>query len=206
MTIHKRPATESAHDLVRLAGLDEVAYQPARRTLVPMVVALAGLLAVVALLVGYVARPLGWPDAGGAPRAGQPAPAFALSGLDGRRVDLADYRGRPVIINFWATWCVPCRKEMPDLEAAARQHREHGLIVLAVNVQEEPERVRAFLDELRLRELLPLLDTNATVVARYQVVSLPTTYLVDRRGQLRDRHVGQLDAGDLARRLERILD
>lgn len=166
--------------------------------------ALVGLLLLAGLGLWYTARPLERLSDGRL-RAGQPAPSFTLADLAGRHVALADYRGRPVVINFWATWCVPCRKEMPDLEAAARRHREHGLVILAVNVYEGPEVVQAFMDELRLRELVPLLDTDAAVVARYQVIALPTTYFVDRQGQIRDVHLGPLDATSLEQKLARIL-
>lgn len=206
MTTHEQPSVRPTDDLAQPAPLDGRAYRPTRRTIVPIVMALASVLIVALLLAGYIVRQPGGLAGGGVLRAGQPAPSFALPDLDGRRVALADYRGRPAIVNFWATWCVPCRKEMPDLEAAARRYREQGLVVLAINVQEEPERVRAFLDELQLRELVPLLDANAAVVTRYQIVALPSTFFVDRRGQLRDSHVGQLDGSDLARKLERLLN
>jgi thiol-disulfide isomerase/thioredoxin len=200
---HQRPA-EPRRDVARLTPLPSVEPPPTRRRSAQLALAILGLALLAGLGLWYAVRPLERLD-GGRLRPGQAAPGFTLTDLAGRQVTLSDYRGRPVVINFWATWCVPCRKEMPDLEAAARRHREHGLVVLAVNVHEGPALVKPFMDDLGLREIVPLLDTNATAVARYQVVGLPTTYFIDRQGQIRDIHMGPLDAASIAQKLARIM-
>lgn len=166
--------------------------------------ALLSLLLLGLLGVWLLARPSVASDAG-ARVDGRLAPSFALPDPDGRRVALSDFRGRPVVVNFWATWCVPCRKEMPDLDAAALTHRERGLVIVAINVQEEPSQVRAFFEDLSLRHLIPVLDFNAKTVTSYEVFVLPTTYFIDRAGVIRNVHRGQLDADALAQRLNLIL-
>lgn len=112
-----------------------------------------------------------------------PAPEWDLIDLDGRRVRLQDFRGRVVFLNFWATWCVPCRDEMPAMETLSRELGPHGLAVLAVNYKEPPALVSGFARELALA--LPLLlDPEGNVAAQYRLVGLPATYFIDRRGAL----------------------
>lgn len=122
----------------------------------------------------------------------EPAPEFELPGLDGRRVGLRALRGRVVLVNFWATWCAPCREEMPALDRLARELAPRGLVVLAVNHQEDAEGVRAFVRELGLG-LPVLLDAEGTVAERYRVRGLPTTAFVARDGTLVGVAVGYRD-------------
>jgi len=113
----------------------------------------------------------------------EPAPPVTLRDLAGRSVQLDDFRGRVVVLNVWATWCQPCREELPAMEALARELAPRGLTILAVNHQEPEARVAAFAREYRLT--LPiLLDPDGQVVARYRAVGLPATYFVDRIGRL----------------------
>jgi peroxiredoxin len=137
---------------------------------------------------------------------GQPAPTFDLATLDGSRVALTDFRGRPVVINFWATWCVPCRVEMPMLIGAWRDNREWGLEVLAVNLtdQERGKDVRRFVAELALPFHVAL-DARGRVRERYDLVSLPTTVFVDSAGTIRARHSGPLSEHNLSEGLAAIL-
>jgi peroxiredoxin len=113
----------------------------------------------------------------------QPAPAVVLRDLTGRPVRLEDYRGRVVVLNVWATWCQPCREELPVMDALARELSARGLTILAVNHQETEARVAAFVDEYRLT-LPVLLDPDGQVAARYRALGLPATYVIDRAGRL----------------------
>src|SRR5262245_60957034 len=112
-----------------------------------------------------------------------PAPDFALVGLDGKTVRLGDLRGRVVFLNFWATWCPPCREEMPAMQALAAELEKEGLVVLAVNYAETAEVAEAFVQETGLT-LPVLLDGDGAIARRYRVPGLPASFFVDRRGAL----------------------
>ncbi|RME44340.1 MAG: TlpA family protein disulfide reductase [Chloroflexi bacterium] len=135
---------------------------------------------------------------------GQPAPAFTLRDVEGTEVTLKDFRGRPVLINFWATWCAPCRSEMPIIEEAYQQHQDEGLIVLAIDVQENPELARTFAGWLGIS--FTILDDGAGDVARlYRVTAFPTSFFVDRNGVIRAWQVGAMNRSTLDRHLGKIM-
>lgn len=133
-------------------------------------------------------------------QSGQPAPDFAFALEDGRAVRLSDLQGAAVVINFWATWCGPCREEMPHLVEAAR---EHGVTVLAVNVQEARGPVEEFAREFAM-ELPVVLDGEGKLQALYGVPGLPTTYFVGADGAIASLVIGQLMPDVLAERLAEI--
>ena len=123
------------------------------------------------------------------PREGYLAPDWALESLDGEHLTLSGLRGQVVVLNFWATWCPPCRSEMPAIEQVYRTHRDQGLTVIAVNVQEAQEQTQAFVEEMGLT--FPVLaDRDGSVSTRYRVTSLPTTFIIDRAGVIREVAVG----------------
>ncbi len=126
--------------------------------------------------------------AGSAGRVGAPAPDFEWVDPAGRTRTLATLRGNPVVLNFWATWCLPCREEMPALERAAAAHPE--VVFLEIDLQEDGDTVRRFFEALGLKTLQPLLDTNGSVFRRYAVISLPSTFFVDRDGAIRHLEIG----------------
>jgi peroxiredoxin len=123
------------------------------------------------------------------PRAGFAAPGFTLETLDGETRTLSDLQGQVVIVNLWATWCPPCRAEMPALERVWQEYRDDGLLVLAINQRESANRVRAFVDELGLTFPV-LLDRDGAVGFRYQLRAYPTTFFIDRDGIIRDVVLG----------------
>jgi peroxiredoxin len=136
--------------------------------------------------------------------AGDKAPRFALLDVNGTSVSLSDFNGRPLMINFWATWCPPCRLEMPELQKAHTGYQDQGLVVLAVNQQEETQQVREFMNELGLT-FTPLLDTDGNVGRAYGAQALPSTYFVDRSGQVTAVHRGILSEEQIEAYLTQIL-
>ncbi|MCJ7512353.1 MAG: TlpA family protein disulfide reductase [Anaerolineales bacterium] len=134
---------------------------------------------------------------GPAPVVGAPAPDFTLETLDGRSVSLSDYRGQVVLLNFWATWCGPCKLEMPSLERAQQSAGAKGFQVLAVNFDESEADVQGFQDELGLSFPL-LLDPGAVVQRLYRVLGYPTSYWIDRDGTVAAVHIGMMSERQLA--------
>ncbi len=123
--------------------------------------------------------------------AGDQAYDFTLNDLDGNSVSLGDYAGQPVVVNFWATWCAPCRLEMPELQSAYESYQNEGLVILAVNAQEQGQQVSAFFDELGL-SFTPLLDSDGQVGRAYGALGLPSTYFIDGAGEVTAVHRGIL--------------
>lgn len=108
---------------------------------------------------------------------------FILKNLSGNEVSLKDYRGQIILINFWATWCLPCRIEMPSMEKLYAKYKKDGFTILAIDLQEDADDVKAFKEEYKLNFPI-LLDSDGSVAQFYGVISIPTTYLVDRDGYL----------------------
>jgi thiol-disulfide isomerase/thioredoxin len=131
------------------------------------------------------ATPAGRPDIFPVSRPAEPIAAWELElrDLHGQAVRLHDLRGRVVLLNFWATWCAPCRDEMPALETLARELGPRGLTVVGVNYKESQADVQAFVREQKLGFPI-LLDDAGEVAKRYQVFALPVSVLVDRRGMI----------------------
>ncbi len=125
------------------------------------------------------------------PRQGFSAPDFTLETLDGGQITLSDLRGQVVLINFWATWCPPCRAEMPALERVYRSFKPMGLEVLAVNLTDQDDEVAVsrFIQELGLTFPI-LLDRRGEASKRYLLRGLPSTFFVDRQGVIRSVVVG----------------
>jgi peroxiredoxin len=124
------------------------------------------------------------------PQVGESARDFVLNDVDGSPITLSDLRGQPVILNFWATWCAPCRVEMPDLQAAYDRHQADGLVILAINREETAVTVRDFFyDELDLT-FTPLLDEAGDVARLYGVANYPTSVFVDGAGLVTAVHLG----------------
>lgn len=117
------------------------------------------------------------------------APDFTLEDLSDKRASLKQFRGRVVFLNFWATWCIPCREEMPAMEKLHRAFRNEGLEVVAVNFRENKQQVRSFFDELGLT-FIALLDKDGKVSEKYGVWSLPLTYFINRRGEFVGKAIG----------------
>ena len=130
-----------------------------------------------------------------APFVGSPAPEFELNDLNGATWRLSDQKGKITLINFWATWCAPCRLEMPTIQERADQYPS-DLAVLAINFDESPDQVQSYISELDLRFAV-LLDPGAKVQDLYRVRGYPTTIFVDEAGIVRFQHIGILSEDQL---------
>ena len=118
------------------------------------------------------------------PEVGFKAPAFTARNLKGHRVQLADYKGKVVLLNLWATWCGPCRVEMPGMENLYRRYRSQGFEILAVSLDKgASDKVQTFADEYQL-SFPVLLDSEGQVERRYNSVTIPTTYVIDKNGMV----------------------
>jgi cytochrome c biogenesis protein CcmG, thiol:disulfide interchange protein DsbE len=119
-------------------------------------------------------------------RLGSPAPDFTLQNIDGTSVRLSDFKGKPILINFWATWCVPCREEMPLLQATYEQYREQGLVILAIDLEEDASLVRRWVEQGGYTFTF-LLDSDGELLKRYNVTAAPTSYFLMLRSAIRVR-------------------
>ena len=144
----------------------------------------------------------------GLPAIGQPAPDFTLPALHHDPQRLAAWRGQPVLINFWASWCGPCRREMPDLIAAYAQYQTEGLMVLAVNLTQQDSRANAaaFAEEFQIPFPVLLDDTGEVADGLYGAHALPMSYFIDRAGYLRHIYVGAVNRSWIGQIMEEIHD
>ena len=149
-----------------------------------------------------VGNPASTTDLPPAPAVGYPAPDFTLTTVTGETFTLSELRGTPVVLNFWATWCPPCRAELPELQAASQRYAGQVAIV-GVDQAEPAVGVQAFAAQLGLTYALPL-DEQATVSRLYHVRSLPTTFFIDRSGVIRQIQIGPVTEATLAQLLRTI--
>jgi thiol-disulfide isomerase/thioredoxin len=126
---------------------------------------------------------------------GAPAPAVKLSVLDGGSADLAQDRGKVVLVNFWATWCEPCKAEMPGLQQLDQKLRSDSFVMYPVNMQEDGAAIAPFRKEIQFN-LPVLMDENGAVTRSFGVRALPATFLIDRSGIVREQRLGPLVPGD----------
>jgi cytochrome c biogenesis protein CcmG, thiol:disulfide interchange protein DsbE len=161
------------------------------------------LIAVVWVLAGRTAAPA-LPPVGEVSR---PAPDFALPGLDGGTVSLSDYRGKVVLINFWGTWCEPCKEETPALQAAYQELRSQGFEIIGVNLYSQEtagdKAVRDFISPFGVTYPIAL-DTDGDIARAFQISPIPTSYFVDPSGNIRFVKVGTLNAAEVRALFERL--
>jgi len=137
-------------------------------------------------------------------RMGSPAPDFTLQTADGATVQLAQLKGKPVWVNFWATWCVPCREEMPAMQEIYEQYRGRGLTIVAVNMEEDVSTVRRWIDSGGFPFTFAL-DSDGAQVKRYNVKAAPTSYFVGPDGVIRDLKLGQISRAEMQAKVEKLL-
>ena len=139
------------------------------------------------------------------PLVNRPASTFALTSYSGEAMSLEAYRGRVVVVNFWASWCMPaCYEEAPVLERNWRAYREKGVMVLGVDIQDKPEAGRKFIDQFSLT-FPNALDPSGKVSIDYGVYGVPETFFIDARGNIRAKHVGAVTDDVFRREVDRLL-
>src|SRR5580658_6499953 len=125
----------------------------------------------------------------------EPAPTFSLPGRGGTSVDLAQYKGQVVMINFWASWCVPCRQEMPLLESIYKKYKPLGFTLIGVNVEPDQKDAETFLKQTPV-SFPVLFDAKSQVSGLYNVQGMPTTVFIDRKGNVRLVHQSYVDGDE----------
>ncbi len=135
-----------------------------------------------------------------APRIGRLAPDFTLVDLEGNLVTLSDFRGETVFLNFWATWCPPCRAEMPEMEAVYQEYKDKGVVVIGVDVQEAEEEVRQYVQQGGYSWTF-VLDTTGEVTVSYKITGIPTSFFIDREGVIQAMNIGAMTKRDMETKL-----
>lgn len=192
------------------SGPSHAARGPSRVLLIFLVFPLLGLAAALVMIISSQAPPT--PAAVALPTpppvtlapvptavtiANAPIIDFELTSLDGETVRLSDYNGRIVFLNFWASWCEPCTRELPAMQEFVRAQPEDGAVVLAVNVEESAETVTAFLAEQGIRDLEILLDRASSAAASYGVFNIPVTFIIDEAGIVRYPKYGEITQAEM---------
>lgn len=142
---------------------------------------------------------------GAAPQVGKPAPDFELTMIDGTKARLSDFNGRPVWINFWASWCPPCRAENPDIQDLYNAHKDaDGLVLLAPAIGEGRDSVAGYMQRADLQYPVGT-DSDTQIAANYRVLGIPTHIFVDRDGIIREIRVGAISKKTMEKKLAQII-
>ncbi len=126
-----------------------------------------------------------------APEIGRLAPNFTLTDLGGNQVTLSDFRGKTVFVNFWATWCPPCRAEMPEIEAVYQEYKDKGVVVIGVDILEPEDVVRQFVEQGGYSWIF-ILDATGAVSDDYRIAAIPTSFFIDREGIIQAVNIGAM--------------
>jgi len=139
------------------------------------------------------------------PVVGKSAPDFQLKNLDGQSISLSDLQGKPVLINFWAIRCPPCRSEMPYIQQVYDEWHSKGLVVLAINIGESTSQIEEFMQSQGL-SLPVLLDKGGSVAQRYNIMGIPTTFFIDKEGIIQEKIIGAFqNKAQIEKRLGKII-
>jgi cytochrome c biogenesis protein CcmG/thiol:disulfide interchange protein DsbE len=138
------------------------------------------------------------------PLVARPAPSFTLTLFDGKAIRLEDLRGKTVLVNFWASWCVPCRAEARALENAWQKYKDRGVVFIGVNIQDKEEDARAFMKEFAISYLNGR-DESGKIAINYGVWGIPETFFIDPQGRITYKHAGELKAPIIEAKLDEAL-
>lgn len=191
------PATEATAARAPRRGVD------LRRIPFPVLVAAALVPIILAgslVALRLIAAPGSTPTA-----VGSVAPEIELTDLDGNALSLEALRGRPVIVNFWASWCVPCLEEFPLLADALERHADDGLAIVGIVYQDRSSAARAFM-ERQGASWPAAMDPGERVASAYTILGPPETYFIGRDGRIVARHIGQITAASLDEKVAAIID
>ncbi len=166
---------------------------------------LRGVSLIGLLLMGLTGLVMASASAQGASSARTPAPDWKLTDLNGKRVSLSDFHGKVVILDFWATWCMPCRIEIPHFIELQKQYGDKGLAVIGVSLDEQgPDVVKKFVKQLSVN--YPIVIGNEKVADAYGgIVAIPTTFVIDRQGRIVSQHMGYNDKATFEKEIQSLL-
>lgn len=163
-----------------------------------------GLIGLIgAVLVVLLILSIGVKRSSAGPVNEEPAPDFTLQTFDGETIRLSDFRGQPVVINFWASWCVPCEREAPILESAWRKYKDEGVVFIGIDYVDTESAARAFLDRYDITYRNGP-DVGSRISDAYRMQGVPETFFVDRNGMVRDLIIGELTREQLEAGIARI--
>jgi cytochrome c biogenesis protein CcmG/thiol:disulfide interchange protein DsbE len=168
---------------------------PRRNLSTPLYVAV-GLVVLALLAYGFLSS-----RDGGRPQRGEFVPEFSLTLLDGSELALSDLRGQVVVLNFWASWCAPCRREASDLQSVWATYKDQGVVFVGVTYRDAQDASSAFIQEFGLTYPNGT-DEQGRISDDYGVTAVPETYVIDREGRLAWSQIGEVQAGELIRALE----
>lgn len=193
-------STTASGPAIRLGG---------RLGTIVVIVVTAAIIAAVAWAVdqtsgGTTSVDLTGDVANAAPAVGQPPPEFSATLVDGTPVSLSDYAGQPLWLTFGATWCGDCRAEAPDLQATYAKYKDAGLVVLAVNIDEDATAVKDYAARVGLT-FPAIADADTAIASRYRILGIPTHYFIGRDGTIQEIRLGGLQPQDMEQLVARII-
>lgn len=162
------------------------------------------ILILIVILGGYAIGSALFGGESGKPRIGDKPPAVKLLGMDGKVHTLDEYKGKTVVINFWATWCVYCVKEMPALQEQWEKWRDQDVVILGINTGEDEMTVQNFVRQTGV-DFPILYDSKNEAVQRYGVVPMPTTFFIDKHGKIALIHEGELNLATLDQQINQLV-
>lgn len=163
------------------------------------------ILILIVILGGYAIGSALFGGGSEKPRMGDIPPAIKLLGMDGKVYTLDEYKGKTVVINFWATWCVYCVKEMPALQEQWEKWRDQDVVILGINTGEDEMTVQNFVRQTGV-DFPILYDSKNEAVQRYGVVPMPTTFFIDRNGKIASIHEGELNLATLDQQINQLVE